>query len=37
VKKRSGREILPFEVWTGQVESLEFLEEKELTTDNEDE
>ncbi len=37
VKKPSGREILPFEVWTEQVESLEFLEEKELTTDSEDE
>jgi hypothetical protein len=31
VKKRPCREILPLKVWTEQVESLEFLEEKELT------
>ena len=37
VKKQAGREILPFEVWTEQVESLEFLEEKELTAESEDE
>ncbi|MGD2090275.1 MAG: hypothetical protein PVH61_29130 [Candidatus Aminicenantes bacterium] len=36
VKKRVCREILPLKVWTEQVESLEFLEEKELTESCED-
>jgi hypothetical protein len=31
VKKKPCSEILPLKVWTEQVESLEFLEEKELT------
>ena len=37
VRKQAGREILPLEVWTEQVESLEFLAEQELIDESEDE